>query len=188
MSISFEQILLPLSINHSDMKRVAAYFQTIEIKKNDYFLEQGQICRRVGFVESGLMMYYKVDEGGNQMVCDFAQENNWVTQYESFKNQTASPLSIKSLESSTLKVLSFDQMETLNEEFPSFKIYTRSIVEEEFFKSISRTENLQFLSAEQRYEQMRSENPTLVNRVPQYYIANYLGIAPQSLSRIRKNN
>lgn len=187
MSTSFEQLLLQLNINPSDVKKVAAYFQTIEIRKNDYFLEQGQICRRVGFVESGLMMYYKSDEDGNQMVCDFALENSWVTQYESFKNQKASPLSIKSLESSTLKVLSFDQMEKLNAEFPSFEIYTRSVVEEEFFKSINRTENLQFLSAEERYEQMRSEYPLLVNRVPQYFIANYLGIAPQSLSRIRKN-
>ncbi|MCH8549870.1 MAG: Crp/Fnr family transcriptional regulator [Balneolaceae bacterium] len=186
MSTSIEEILLQLNITQSDAKRVASYFQTIEIKKNDYFLEQGKICRRVGFVESGLMMYYKFDEEGKQIVCDFARENEWVTKYESFKNQTPSPLSIKTLELSTLKVLSFDQMEKLNTAFPSFEIYTRSIVEEEFFKSINRAANLQSLSVEQRYEQLRSENPMLLNRVPQYFIANYLGIAPQSLSRIRK--
>lgn len=166
---------------------ILSYFDPIEIEKQGFFLKTGQICRRAAFIESGFLMYFKINDRGEEVVCDFAQEGSWVAQYESFIHQAQSPLSIKAIEPTRIQAISFDALNKLYEMVPAFEKYTRSIVEKEFFNSIKRSADFQALLAEERYQQILNTKPELLQRVPQYYLANYLGVAPQSLSRIRKN-
>lgn len=172
---------------NTEVEAILSYFETHQINKGDIFLKEEKVCRKVALVESGLMMYARLDELGQEIVCDFAQEGDWVTQYQSFVTQSPSPLSIQALEKTILSTISYDNLQKLYQEVPSFERYTRSIIEKEFFSAILRNNQLQVLSAEQRYEQILTQKPSLLQRVPQYHIASYLGIAPQSLSRIRKN-
>ncbi|MCH8568878.1 MAG: Crp/Fnr family transcriptional regulator [Balneolales bacterium] len=165
---------------------ILRFFDTSSLAENEHLLEQGFICRKVAFVESGILMYYRTDQEGREVICDFAQERDWATQYKSFSTQTPSPFGIKALEKTTVKTLSIESLQALNKEFPEFEIFARKIIENEFFDSINKNTAFQTLNAEQRYEQFIAEFPGLIHRVPQYYIASYLGIAPQSLSRIRK--
>jgi CRP-like cAMP-binding protein len=163
------------------------YFQHKKLKKGDSFIEQGQLCRYVAYIEKGMVIYGKTLADGQELICDFAKESDWITQYESFINTSLSPLSIVALEPTTLQVISYDNLQKLYEAIPAFEAYTRKIIERVFFSSLSRNNELQALKAEERYAKFAKENQELIQRVPQYHIASYLGIAPQSLSRIRKN-
>jgi CRP/FNR family transcriptional regulator, anaerobic regulatory protein len=169
-----------------EIKIILDNFSTILLDKQDYFLKEGQICKSVGFIESGLVMYYKLTNEGQELVCDFGSENDWVTQYESLTKKTASTLYIKAIEPTTLNIISFEKINALYKKVPFFENITRQLVEKVFFEILKRAEDFQSLKAEERYEKLLKENPQILNRLPQYYIASYLGIAPQSLSRIRK--
>lgn len=139
----------------------------------------------MAFIEKGIVLYYKIADIG-QVICDFAKEGEWITQYESFVNQDLSPISIKTIEPTEILVISFDKLQQLYEEVPTVMLLARKIIEKAFFSSLSRNDELQNLRANERYIKFAQDNPELVQRIPQYYIASYLGVAPQSLSRIRK--
>lgn len=162
------------------------FFQQKVLKKDEIFIESGKKCRHVAFIEKGLVVYYSLEEG-KEIICDFAKEGDWITQYESFINQSPSPLSVKALEYTELQLISRENLRKLYAEVPAFEVYTRSLIEQYFISSLKRSNELQALKAEDRYSKFARENPQLIQRVTQYYIASYLGIAPQSLSRIRKN-
>ncbi|MBC8110156.1 MAG: Crp/Fnr family transcriptional regulator [Verrucomicrobia bacterium] len=174
-------------LNESETELIINSFETVTLNTDDFFLKEGQICKNVGFIATGLMMYYRISEEGQEIVCDFASEHDWITQYQSFIAQSQSPLSIKAIEPSIIQSISFDNINKLYEKVPRFERIARQLVEKVFFGMVKATDDFRILKAEERYEKLLAENPLLLQRVPQYYIASYLGIAPQSLSRIRKN-
>jgi CRP-like cAMP-binding protein len=162
-------------------------FSIIKLKRNEFFLKEGEICKSLGFVESGLFVYYKTADNGKESVCDFAQENSWVSQYQSFVQRTPSVLFIKALEPCIVHTISLAQLNSLYLSIPGFERLSREVVEQTFMEMVNRQLEFQSLQAEERYEKFQRMHPTLLQRAPQYYIASYLNIAPPSLSRIRKN-
>jgi CRP/FNR family transcriptional regulator, anaerobic regulatory protein len=174
------------SLTEAEAEIILDNFTTVRLDSQDYFLKEGQICKSVGFIESGLVMYYKLTKEGQEIVCDFGIENQWITQYESLTTKTPSTLYIKAIEPTTLKVISFENINKLSLKIPAFEKITRQLIEKVFFEMIKRADGFQRLQADERYEKLLNENAEILNRVPQYYVASYLGIAPQSLSRIRK--
>lgn len=165
---------------------ISKYFQQKKLDKDEYFLEAGSACRYVAFIEKGLFVYFNLN-AGKEVICDFAKESDWITQYESFINQTISPLSIKAIEPAELQIITLDKLKGLFDEVPEFELYVRKLIDTFFIDSLKRSSELQALKAEERYAKFARDNSILIQRVPQYYIASYLGIAPQSLSRIRKS-
>lgn len=168
------------------LNTIEQYFNQRKLDKDEYFVEEGKHCRYVAFIEKGLVVYYNLNEG-KEVICDFAKEADWITQYESFINHSISPISIKAIEPTNLQVITLEKLKQLYIEVPEFELYTRNIIEKYFISSLKRGSELQGLKAEEMYAKFAKENPELIQRVPQYHIASYLGIAPQSLSRIRKN-
>jgi CRP-like cAMP-binding protein len=185
---SLIQLLQETSFTAQETEYILECFQEAEIRKDDYFLQYGQVCNKIAFIESGLMMYSNIDEQGTETVCDFVAANDWATQYQSFVTQSPSPLSIRALEPTRVRFLTHQRLEKLYQEIPAVERFTRKVIEKVFFNMIARNNALQVLRADEKYEKFLSEYPTIAQRVPQYYIASYLGIAPQSLSRIRKNS
>jgi CRP/FNR family transcriptional regulator, anaerobic regulatory protein len=163
-------------------------FQIVELQKGDHILKEGKICDFIAFIESGLVTYYNISDSGEEIICDFASENEWVTQYQSLTTQINSPLSIKAIESTTSQKINYQNLLTLSVKIPKIEKYFKKVVDDFVFRMVERTNDFQNLTAEERYAKFVKENPQLIQRVPQYYVANFLGIAPQSLSRIRKNN
>lgn len=186
MESNFQKFLVKERTNSFELETISKYFELCQLKKGDYFLKAGVLCRNVAFIEKGLVLYYQIDDKGEEVICDFAKETDWVTHYESFINQRSSPLSIKAIEDTTLQVISHDRLQQLYTKFPAFELVSRKIIEKVFIGSLTRNNELQILKADERYKKFVEENPDLIQRVPQYHIASYLGIAPQSLSRIRK--
>lgn len=155
------------------------------IEKNDHFLKEGQVGRYLGLIVSGLAMYYKTYEG-LEIPTDFAKEEEWMGSLNSFTNKTPSDINIKALEEIRLLRLSSENFESIYKLQPKFILLKDYYTQLSFTSHARHTADLAMLAAKERYYKFVQERPDLVNRVPQYYIAAYLGIKPQSLSRIRK--
>jgi len=168
----------------TEIEQILDCFTLKSFKKKEYFLREGQYCKSVGFVEKGNFIYYQIVDG-EEKICDFAFENDWVTHYKSLLGNIPSEINVKALEDSELYLLNMDKMEQLSQTLPQVNIIRSTLAEQYFTKSAQRGANLTNLDAKGRYQALLEELPFIHQRVPQYYIASYLGIKPQSLSRIR---
>jgi len=177
-------IELNFSFSTAEIEQILACFTLKSFKKKEYFLREGQYCKSVGFVEKGNFIYYQI-VNGEEKICDFAFENDWVTHYKSLLGSIPSEINIKALENSELYLLNLNKMEELSETLPKVNLIRSTLAEQYFTKSTQRATNFTNLDAKGRYQALLEEIPFIHQRVPQYYIASYLGIKPQSLSRIR---
>lgn len=170
--------------SEKEQEEITSYFQIKEFSKGDFFLKEGQYCRAIAFVETGTLMYVQ-NIDGEEKVCDFAFDGDWVAQYKSIISESPSELSIKFLGASKLHVISLEKMQALSVDLPQTNLIRSSLAEKYFTESAERATNLATLKAEDRYKKLLVKIPDIHNKVPQYYIASFLGIKPQSLSRIR---
>jgi CRP-like cAMP-binding protein len=130
-------------------------------------------------------MHYKTHDG-TETPCDFTAENQWLGVLKSFTSREPADTAIRALEDTSLLKLSAANMQQMFQLQPKLMALKNYYTELFFIRTIQHTSNLAMLSAKERYYKFMREKPDLVNRVSQYYIAAYLGIKPQSLSRIRK--
>lgn len=167
-----------------ETEQIVDCFSLKTISKKHYFLKEGQYCRSVGFVDTGSFIYYELING-EEKICDFAFENDWVTHYKSLLGNIPSEINIRALENAEIYLLDRDKIEVLSETLPKVSIIRSTLAEQYFTKSTQRATNFTTLDAKGRYQALLKDLPFIHQRVPQYYIASYLGIKPQSLSRIR---
>lgn len=145
----------------------------------------GKVCEYEAFVEQGLLRSFYIKnevEHTNQ----FFFEEQWVSDYESFITQSPSKVSIQALEECQLLVMTKTDMDQLSTQIPDWDLLGRSFFERLYLKKEKRNASLLLTSATERYLAILEEQPRLIARVPQYYIAQYIGVKPESLSRIRK--
>jgi CRP-like cAMP-binding protein len=161
-------------------------FETKRLAKNQFFLREGQICNFVGFVSKGALVYFKSMPNGNEMTTDFGFEGDWVTVNQSRLNNSPSTIQIKAIEKTELLVVSQQTLSEMYLRIPKLERLGRILMEQAYLKIARQSIDLQVLTARERYEGMLRNYPEIFRRVPLYHIANYLGIAPKSLSRIRK--
>lgn len=156
-----------------------------KIDKGEYFLKEGEVSNKIGFVKQGLFLYFKLTDG-EEIPCDFAIENQWLIHLKSFSSNTASEMNIKALENAEVLILTKSKLQILTDAQPKFLMLQNYYTEQSFINNNEHTYRLSALNAKERYYHFMEHFPELLQRVPQYYIAAYLGIKPQSLSRIRK--
>lgn len=161
------------------------YLKEVEIKAGDSFLEQGQVCRKLGFISKGLFRLYYLKDGKEVTNC-FCKENTISTSYRSLITGQASEMSIQAIEDSTLILLTKEQLQELYKKDLFWQQLGRMAAENEFITTESHTRFLTDLSATERYQQILDKDKELLQRVPLQYLASYLQIAPETLSRIRK--
>jgi len=161
-------------------------FELKKLKKNEYFLEEGQICNFIGLVNQGILIYFKSLDNGNEVTTDFAFEGDWVTNNLSRLNNTPSLITIKAIEPTELWVIKQLDLSELYIKIPKTERLGRILMEQAYLRIVQQSIGLQVLSAKKRYENLLLKFPEIFQRVQLYHIANYLGIAPKSLSRIRK--
>jgi len=172
------------TFSESEIADITACFSPKSLNKKEYFLREGEYCKNVAFVEKGAFLYYQIVDG-DEKACDFAFEMDWITQYQSLLQGVPSELSIKALEHSDILYMNVEKMEALTARLPKVNMIRATLAEQYFTKSAKRATNLANLKAEDRYRILIEESPEIHQRVPQYHIASFLGIKPQSLSRIR---
>jgi CRP/FNR family transcriptional regulator, anaerobic regulatory protein len=168
-----------------EIDQFVGYLAEDSIAKNEHFLNFGEISRHVAFIGSGLAMHYKLYDG-MEIPIDFTPEGEWIAYLTSFSQCTPSDTGIKALEDMRILKLSATNMQLLFQAQPKFIALKSFYTEASFMSNARHGADLAMLSGKERYRKFMKEKPDLMNRIPQYYVAAYLGIKPQSLSRIRK--
>lgn len=163
---------------------VKTLFKPHRINSGDHFLRADEVCQYVGFVSGGLLRYYVLDDGVEHTY-DFSPEQTFVCNYESFLTQTPSTRHIQAIEPTTLWRIHYDDLQQLYDQLEHGQRFGRLIAERLFVDTLQKLTSFYRETAEQRYEHFLRLFPGLVERVPQYVVASYVGIKPQSLSRIR---
>jgi CRP-like cAMP-binding protein len=161
------------------------FFGIRHLKKGDYFVEADKTCRYFGFIAKGLMRAYLLLDGDEVTTC-FCSENTFATSTTSFITQTPSSVSIQAMEETVLLTISWDHMHQLYKQYSFWMKVGMIIIEKEFMSLECQRQCYDTQAAEDRYMLLMKENPGIVNRIPLQYIASYLGITPETLSRIRK--
>lgn len=163
---------------------VSSLFEQHRIEPGNLFLRAGEVCRYVGFVTQGLLRYYVLDDG-EEHTYDFSPENTFVSNYESFLTQTPSTRTIQALEATTLLHIRHDHLQTLYKDLQHGQEFGRLVAEQLFVATLQKLTSFYRETADERYDNFLRLFPGLVERVPQYVVASYVGIKPQSLSRLR---
>ncbi|WP_158990491.1 Crp/Fnr family transcriptional regulator [Mucilaginibacter sp. L196] len=177
------QSLIAISPAEADI--VTTLFKEKTYKKGDFFLEEGRICKHVGFVAKGLMRYY-INHDGEEKIYDFSQENEYVCNYESFLSQKPSSKIIQALEDSVVFVISYNDLQSLYKNVREGERFGRIAIEAVFLQLLQDISSFYTETPELRYERFLKNHADLQQRISQYHIASYVGVKPQSLSRIRK--
>lgn len=177
-----------VEISDSEEKIIRSAFETLTVKKKETILVPGQVCYYTYFIVKGCLRSYFVDEKGAEHIYQIRLDNNWISDLESFFSQRQSKYYIEALEDSTLLQLSFDRLEKLYIEVPGVERYFRILFQKAYINALERLNATMWESAPDRYNDLLKEHKDIFLRVPLVYIASYLGITPESLSRIRKNS
>ncbi len=176
-----------IDIDIHQLEQCLSYQEVKTFKKGAHLLQEGDICKYAYFVEKGLLRTYYIDDKGKEHLLQFAPEGWFITDHDSMYYQKPSAYYIQALEDSTVHQLSnsfFEHLASQNQDFSQFN--TRllhnhiSHLQRRIIQLISATAEDRYLSFTQMY-------PDILLRVPQTMVASYLGITPESLSRIRKD-
>ena len=160
----------------------------ITLEKGEFLLKEGQTARSIYFVLSGVFrVYQNID--GKEVTSYFScsERNPFAASFPSFLTQSPSCEYVEAIESSSVFSIRFDQLNKLYESSKNFERLGRILAEKNYLLAMERINSLQYQSAGDRYNIFMKIYPGLLNRIPHHYIASYLGVTPESLSRIRKD-
>lgn len=154
------------------------------LSKNDYLVFEGQLCRYLYFLQHGALRgFYNLD--GKEITYWFAFEDDFVTSFHSFITQQPAIENIQLLEGSVLWAISKDNLSRLMNQHHDLERLVRVAYEKYYLRLEERFVNAQFKTATERYQNLLVQTPHIIERVPLGYIASYLGISQETLSRIR---
>lgn len=174
-------------LSDEDISMSLPFWNKKIIKKNDYFNQQNIVCKDLGIIVKGIFrIYYYDDESGEEKNIVFFSEDQFVVSFRSFVFQHPCRYFIEALEDSEIVYISYEKLQNLYESHKNWERFGRMLAEHFFNNSQVRTEELLFLSHEERYLNLIAEHPNILQRINAYHIASFLGIKNQSLSRIRK--
>jgi CRP/FNR family transcriptional regulator, anaerobic regulatory protein len=172
-------------LSDEEFAMLAKKFSIRELRKRELLVREGEVCRFVVFIHHGSLRYF-YDVDGEERTGQFFFENSWYTDYESFLTNSPSKQNIEAMEPSKLFMLPKKDLYELYDKIPRIERFGRIMAENAYLGNRKNAIGLLTESPEERYLKLLKERPQLIQRVPQHYIASYLGIKPQSLSRIRK--
>jgi CRP-like cAMP-binding protein len=175
-----------LPLTSDEVALIVATFQPKKLRKKQYFLEEGNVCKYVDFIIKGAMRQYSVDDKGVEHIVQLYIENYWTSDRESAVMLTPSRYNIDAWEDTELLIATVADMLDLIEKVPSFGQMTRLMDQRSFIVSQRRLNSTISNTAEKRYEEFADNHPQFIQRFPQHLIASFLGITKETLSRIRK--
>jgi CRP/FNR family transcriptional regulator, cyclic AMP receptor protein len=156
------------------------------VRKKEHYLQAGDISRATAYVNSGCLRQYIIGDHGKEIIIQFALEDWWIGDLESFHYEKPSIFYIQALEESELMLLSRKNFLRVCEELPKYKTFHDGKVQRNHFATLKRLSMAKLGTPEEKYVLLMKDHPQLFQRVPLHYIASYLCIEPESLSRLRK--
>jgi len=174
----------PLSSHEEEL--IKEVFQPKKLRKKQYFLQEGDVCKHVGFVVKGALRQYSVDSKGVEHIVHLYIENYWAGDRESSIMLTPSTYNIDAWEDTELLIITRAEMLDLMGRIPALVEMIRIMDERNAIANQRRLNSTLSNSAEKRYEEFAENHPQFIQRFPQHLIASFLGITKETLSRIRK--
>lgn len=172
--------------SEKDQLEILQTFQKLTLKKNDYFVMEGEICHYFCFIESGILQH-SIEVLGEEKTTYLALRNSFTSSLQSFLNQTQSRKNIKALVETDLWVVDLKTFKTLIENNAAFHKFYYDLIEKQICLIDDYRIDLLTLTPEERYNKLLQTEPKLLQEVPLHYLASFLGISTRHMSRIRKN-
>ena len=186
----YEQLKVALarhiSLTESEFEHFSSYFTLRKMRKKQYILQQGDIAKHLFFVNKGCLRSFETDDSGKEHIIQFSIENWWVSDMDSNLSLLPSQLNIECLENCELLQLDIHDLDKLYHKIPNLERFFRIITQNALVVSQRRLLSVMSKSALQRYLEFSDRYPLFMQRLPNHHIASYLGITPESLSRLRK--
>jgi CRP-like cAMP-binding protein len=184
--VLFSKIEEKIKLSDSEKDICKSLFSPKKLRRRQYILQQDDICKNLIFVEKGILRSYSVDTKGNEHILQFAPEGWWISDIFSFLTGEAAVYNIEAIEDSELLLISNSSLDELYERVPKFERYFRLLSQANMVATHRRLTASLSDSADEKYIRLLYAYPNIVARVPQHMIASYLGITPETLSRVRK--
>lgn len=185
----FESINRQVLRNHSFTEEELRIFNSLlelrTVKKKTLLLQPGEICDFEAYIQKGCVRSYCIDPNGSEVVLQFAIEDWWISDINSFHEQTPSNIFIETLESCELLVITREAKELILQQIPAFERVFRLMVQRHLASVQNRLISTISMSAEEKYLDFMRRYPAIPKRVPQHLIASYLGISAEFLSKVR---
>jgi CRP-like cAMP-binding protein len=184
--VLFSKINEKIKLNDDEVEICKSLFNPKKLRRRQYILQQDDICKNLIFVEKGILRSYSLDSKGNEHIIQFAPEGWWISDVYSFLTGESAKYNIEAIEDSELLLISKSSLDQLYERVPKFERYFRLLSQANMVATHRRLTATLSDSSEEKYLRLLSAYPNIVARVPQHMIASYLGITPETLSRVRK--
>lgn len=175
-----------LPLTEEEKSHIESSFKLKKLRKKQYLQQEGDICKHMGFVIKGSARMFSVDDRGHEYILRFGMEGWWLGDYESYIQEEPTKFNVEMLEDSDLLIIHKEQMMKLIASIPAVAETIRVIDKKNLIATQQRIHAALSQTAEERYESLIKNHPDFLQRFPQNMIASYLGITPESLSRIRK--
>ena len=182
----FQKLNDKVSFTAEEQAIISSYLTTKKLRKKQYLLQEGDICKTIAFVQKGALRAYSVNEKGVENILQFALEGLIISDLYSFMTGETASYNIDALEDSEVILITQKAQEELFARVPKYETYSRMLITGAYLAMQKRITSLLSLSLEERYLNFINLYPNMVQRVPQHMIASYLGLTPETVSRIRK--
>jgi CRP-like cAMP-binding protein len=189
-SEKYERLIAEISqigkLTVEDIDNVKKNFIPVSATRNSVLEEQGKVPQYLYFIDSGFMRLFYYDENGEEQTTFLCSQSGFIASFSSLINQTKATENVECITDCELFKISYVDAKKLVENSENFKNFFLVMFEKSISSASIRANDLALLNAEQRYQKMIDQQPHFIQNIPLQYIASYLGIKPQSLSRIRK--
>lgn len=175
-----------ISVTDEEFALCTSLFTTRKLRKKQYLLQEGDVCRYTIFVSKGILRSYTVDEKGGEHILQFAMEGWWAADLYSFLTDEPSSFNMDVLEDAELLLITRPSWDILLEKVPKFERYFRILIQNNLIATQRRLLESMSETAESKYLKFVKSYPESTQRIPQHMIASYLGITRETLSRLRK--
>lgn len=175
-----------VQLTEAEYDYILSHFRRQAVRKKEHIFRAGEICKLAVYCEEGCFRKYYLNDEGEEIVVDFAIEDYWIGDLNSLYNRVPTPFSFQALEDSILQVAPISDWEKISMEIPEFGKMRYAKEKRHYNKNVELLTLEKFASAAEKYEKLLERFPGITNRVAGKYIASYLSIKPESLSRLKK--
>ncbi len=181
-----KNILKYVHLDENEILVLEKSINCVSLKKNEFILKEGQVCRSLYFVEKGCLRMYFINKRSSEQITQFAIENWWLSDYFSFMDKSYTDYYIQAIEKLYIFAIDSHKYDELLIELPQLEKYFRIIMQKAVAASQHRAKLQYQMSKEEFYQHFIASFPEFNQRVPQYMIASYLGLTPEYVSELRK--